>query len=176
MDAGADPPFDLEAGTFSVIVGPEHVALGLLRSRLDDSRFLLLYVCGNYSRLLSRIGMRNAEFDVRRAFTASQLLSIAEEAHQTFVFIEHDPALYSESEDMAKYVSMALRELSRSSTVVLYSVELDENLRTISKMADRVFCLEGVRARSPGARRRTASRGRLPSFEVSDGQSRLEGF
>lgn len=176
MEFGAGQTFDIEPGTFNVIVGPEHVALGLLRNAISGSRVLLLYVCGNYSRIISRIGLRNAEFDVRRAFTASQLLSIAEEAHQTFIFIEHDPTLYSESEEMAGYVSMALRELSRSSTVVLYSTEFDTHLRAISKMADRIFCIDEVRTRPAGARAIRTTRGRLPRFDSTEGQSRLEGF
>lgn len=176
MDIGTGALFEIEPGTFSVVVGPEHVALGLLRESIARRRFLLLYVCGNYSRLLSRIGLRDVDFDVRRAFTASQLLSIAEEAHHTFVFVEHDPTLYSESEDMVGYVSMALRELSRSSTVVLYSVGLDEHLRSISKMADRVFCLEAGDGRPTGARPRRAAGRRAASFGVSEVQSRLEGF
>jgi len=176
METGGDPPFEIQSGAFNVLVAPEHVALGLLRGWLGRSRFLLLYVCGNYSRLLSRINIRNVEFDVRRAFTASQLLSIAGEAHHTFVFLEHDPTLYSESEEMAGYVSMALRELSRESTVVLYSPEFDGCLRSISKMADRVFCLEVAPARRTGPRPGRAMRGRARSYAVADGQSRLEGF
>jgi len=173
MDAEADLRLEIQPWAFNVLVAPEDIAIGLLRSRLGQGRFLSLYVCGNYSRLLSGINLRNVELDVRRAFTASQLLSIAEEAHHTFVFIEHDPTLYSESDGMTEYVSLALRELSRESTVVLYSSGLDDQLRAISIKADRVFCLERSLARSERPQRREAH-GRVRYGRIPGSQRTLE--
>jgi len=173
MVAGTDLRLEIQPWAFNVLVAPEDIALGLLRERLGQGRFLSLYVCGNYSRLLSIINLRSVEFDVRRAFTASQLLSIAEDAHHTFVFIEHDPTLYSESDGMAEYVSLALRELSRESTVVLYSSGLDDQLRAISIKADRVFCLERSAARHERPQRREV-RGRMRYGQISDSQRTLE--
>jgi hypothetical protein len=170
MDAGPDLRLEIQPWAFNVLVAPEDVAIWLLRDRLGQGRFLSLYVCGNYSRLLSRIGLRNAEFDVRRAFTASQLLSIADDAHHGFVFVEHDPTLYSESEGMAEYVSLALRELSRESTVVLYSSGLDDHLRAISAKADRMFCIE----RSAERPKRREAGGRARYGRISESQRTLE--
>src|SRR5512136_1830731 len=118
MEIDLDLPVDIQAGTFNVLVSPEELALRALRKAAGPGRFLVLYICGNYSRLLSRVNLRSAEFGIRRAFTSSQLLSILDDAHQTFVFIEHDPSLFAESEEMIEYVSIALRELSRESTVL----------------------------------------------------------
>ena len=169
MHAGSDLRLEMQPWAFNVLVAPEDVAVGLLRDCLGRRGFLSLYVCGNYSRLLTRIGLRGAAFDVRRAFTASQLLSIAGEAHHTFVFIEHDPTLYSESEGMADYVALALRELSRESTVVLYSPGLDDRLRAISSRADRVFCIE----RDAGRTRRRGG-GRVRYDCLPESQRTLE--
>jgi len=174
MEIEADLPLDIQPWSFNVIVAPEEVALGLLRRCLGEGRFLSLYVCGNYSRLLSRINLRNAAFDVRRAFTASQLLSIADEAHHTFVFIEHDPTLYSESDGAGDCVSLALRELARESTVVLYSSGLDEHLRLIARRADRVFCMERTATRPRRPRRE--ARGRARFGPLSEWQRTLEGI
>jgi len=177
MEIEADPPVEILPWTFNVLVAPEETALSLLRSMLDPRRFLFLYVCGNYSRLLSRINLRNAEFDVRRAFTSSQLLSIVDEAHHTFVFIEHDESLYAESEEMAGYLSLALRELSRESTVVLYSPAFDETLQAISNKADRVLCLERMAyARSARPHPRRTRRDRMPHGLPPGEQRRLEAF
>jgi hypothetical protein len=172
MDVEPDLPLDIRSWAFNVVVAPEEVAIRLLRDCLGQRRFLSLYVCGNYSRLLSRIGIRNAEFDVRRAFTASQLLSIADEAHHTFVFIEHDPTLYSESDEVGDCVSLALRELARESTVVLYSAGFDEQLRLIARRADRVFCVERIATRT--VRPRREARGRVRFGPLSESQKTLE--
>ena len=137
MEIELNPPVDIQAGAFNLLVSPEDIAIRALRGAVEPRRFLVLYVCGNYSRLLSRINLRAAEFDIRRAFTSSQLLSILEDAHQTFVFLEHDPSLFAESEEMIEYVSIALRELSRESTVLLYSPEFDATLQAISKRRGR---------------------------------------
>jgi DNA polymerase I len=175
MEIESDLPVDIQEGAFNILVAPEETAVRLLRICLGRGRSVSLYVCGNYSRLLSRLNLRNVEFDVRRAFTSSQLLSILEETRHTFVFIEHDPTLYAESEGSAAYVSLALRELSRESTVLLHSVAFDEHLRIVAERADRVFCLEKVATHvRPRLRREVGMRmrhGRMP-----DGQSTLEGF
>ena len=71
MEIELELPVDIQAGTFNVLVSPEELALRALRGVVVPGRFLVLYVCGNYSRLLSRIGLRVAEFDIRRAFTSS---------------------------------------------------------------------------------------------------------
>jgi len=173
MEIDLSLPVDIQAGTFNVLVSPEELALRTLREAVGPGRFLVLYVCGNYSRLLSRINLRTAEFGIRRAFTSSQLLSILDDAHQTFVFLEHDPSLFAESEEMVEYASIALKELSRESTVVLYAPAFDGTLQKIAKKADRVFCFEAVEL---GRRSRRPARRSAPGDARLDGQSTLEVF
>lgn len=134
--------------SLNVLVAPETIAASALRELLREHRYLLLYICGNYSRLLSMLGMRNANFEIRRAFTAAQLLSIVEEAHQTLVFIEHDPGLFAESEELLEYAVFALKELSRESAVTIYSPFMDDSLRSFSNAADRIFCLTDLSTRN----------------------------
>ena len=176
MEIELNPPVDIQAGAFNLLVSPEDIAIRALRSAVEPRRFLVLYVCGNYSRLLSRINLRTAEFDIRRAFTSSQLLSILDDAHQTFVFLEHDPSLFAESEEMVEYVSIALRELSRESTVLLYSPAFDATLQAISKKADRVFYFDRT-ADGGGMRGRYSKlRGTARNAPPADDQSTLEAF
>ena len=176
MEIEVHPSVEIQPGTFNVMVSPEELALRALREAIGPGRFLVLYVCGNYSRLLSRIGLRTAEFDIRRAFTSSQLLSILDDAHQTFVFLEHDPSLFAESEEMIEYVSIALRELSRESTVLLYSPAFDATLQAISKKADRVFYFDRT-ADGGGMRGRYSKlRGTARNAPPADDQSTLEAF
>ena len=176
METELNSPVDIQAGTFNLLVSPEDVAIRAFRGAVEPRRFLVLYVCGNYSRLLSRINLRSAEFDIRRAFTSSQLLSILEDAHQTFVFLEHDSSLFAESEEMIEYVSIALRELSRESTVLLYSPAFDATLQAISKKADRVFYFD--RAAEGGSSRGHTHRrhGITHNAPPADDQSTLEAF
>jgi len=97
MEFELHPSVTLESGTFSVVTAPEELVLRGLNGTPALSRFLFLYVCGNYSRLLTGIRRRSAHFEVRRAFTLFQLLTILREAHHTIIFVEHDPSLYEDA-------------------------------------------------------------------------------
>jgi len=140
MEIELYPSVEILPGTFNVLIAPEDFAASAIRRLVNPRRFLILYVCGNYSRLLSRLNLREADFEIRRAFTASQLLTILDEAHHSFLFVEHDQNLFAESEEMIECASMTFREVSRESTVVLYAPFLDDSLQSISKKADRLFC------------------------------------
>ena len=84
----------LHPGTFTAVIAPQAFVLAALNGNPDLQRFLFLFVCGNYSRLLSGIGRTSANFEVRRPFTADQLLTVLNEAGHTVVFVEHDPTLF----------------------------------------------------------------------------------
>lgn len=164
--------------SLNLLVAPETVAAGALERLLAERRYLLLYICGNYSRLLSMLSIRSAELDIRRAFTAAQLLTIIEEAHQTVVFVEHDPSLFAESEELLGYATMAFKELSRESAVVIYSPFMDDTLRSFSKVADRVFFLADLYGEEAPRRlwRRIGWQGKRRGELRSGSQSTLEVF
>jgi hypothetical protein len=141
MEFELHPSVTLESGTFSVVTAPEELVLRGLNGTPALSRFLFLYVCGNYSRLLSGIRRRSAHFEVRRAFTLFQLLTILREAHHTILFIEHDPTLYEDAGPLLPEVAEALAGAARTALVVLYAPRPDPSLRALARRADRVFCL-----------------------------------
>jgi len=173
------PQVEIHSGTFNIVVAPEEIIVRALEKIIGSRRFLILYIAGNYSRILGRINPRIAEFDIRRAFTAFQLLSILEEAHHTFVFVEHDPTLYEDFEEPLEYISMALKDLASSSTAILYSPGFDPFLRALSKRADRIFYLdEKLNDRSiDDTIFAPANRHRRSYQSIStDGQTTLEGF
>ncbi|MGD0953199.1 MAG: hypothetical protein ABR985_12535 [Methanotrichaceae archaeon] len=62
-----------------------------LNCNLNLQRFKVLYICGNYSSVLSRLDRRFQDLDIRRAFTVFQLMTILEEARHSLIIIEHDP-------------------------------------------------------------------------------------
>ena len=185
MEFELHPSVTLESGTFSVVMAPEELVLRGLNGTPALSRFLFLYVCGNYSRLLTGIRRRSAHFEVRRAFTAFQLLTILREAHHTILFVEHDPSLYDDAGSLSRgapsplddpgslrdpgvlpEVADAFAEAAREALVVLYAPRPDPTLSILARRADRVFCLEG------GSRAARSGRG----FPPGGDQTTLEVF
>jgi hypothetical protein len=49
---------------------------GALNSHPETQRYGILFISGNYSRILSRLDRNITELDVRRAFTSFQLKMI----------------------------------------------------------------------------------------------------
>jgi hypothetical protein len=146
-----------------------------LNSNLNLQRFKVLYICGNYSSVLSRLGRNFTELEVRRAFTFFQLMTILEENHHGFLIVEHDPMLYEDAKEMVEYVAQALKQTSREATILLCSPALDPHLQKMMELADRVSCFydmqgAGAAARVEASRRISKARppGR-PSHEMSRG-------
>lgn len=129
----------IQEGAFNILIGPEEIALGIFNDHLELQNYLVLYICGNYSTILSRLSRRFTEFDVRRAFTAFQLLKILREHHHSLVFIEYDPTLFSENQELLDHISLLLREIASTTTVLLYTPRIDQFIQIISEKAHRVF-------------------------------------
>jgi DNA polymerase I len=178
MEFELHPSVTLESGTFSVVTAPGELVLRGLNGTPALSRFLFLYVCGNYSRLLTGIRRRSAHFEVRRAFTLFQLLTILREAHHTILFLEHDPSLYEDAGSLQDPGSLlpevagALAEAARTAAVVLYAPRQDPTLSLLARRADRVYCVE-TGEKGHGLRAARTGRGALPS---GGDQTTLEVF
>jgi hypothetical protein len=84
-------------------------------------RYKILFICGNYSRILNRLNRNFTELEVRRAFTVFQLMTILEENHHSFLIVEHDPLLYEDAAEMVEYLAQPLKQTSREATILLYS-------------------------------------------------------
>jgi hypothetical protein len=147
MDFELHPAITLGFRAFHVLVAPVQMLVEALNGHLNMQRFEVLYVCGNYSRILSGLDRRFTALEVRRAFTAFQLMTILEENRHTLLILEHDPLLYEDARKMVEYVSLAMKEASKSSIVLLYSPASDSFLEEMMNYADRVFYfVEGPRA------------------------------
>lgn len=149
MELDLYPPISLKEGTFNVLVAPEKMLIGALNGHINLQRFKTLYISGNYSMVLSKLDRRFTDLDVRRSFTAYQLLTILEESHHSVVLIEHDPSLYEDAKNLPEYVSRAMKETARNAIVLLYSSALDRYIDEISKGADRIFCFGAVEEEKP---------------------------
>jgi hypothetical protein len=151
MELELHPAVSLLEETFNVLIAPVEMLVGALNSNLNLQRYKILYICGNYSCILSRLDRKFTELEVRRAFTSFQLMTILEENHHSFLIVEHDPMLYEDAEEMVEYVAQALKRTSREATLLLYSPTLDPHLQEMTGLADRVFCFyEGDRTPSKG--------------------------
>ncbi len=139
------PGIKTEPNSFTILIADERIASETIEDHLNSFNLTFLYICGNFSRVLSKIRDRCINFDIRRAFTVFQLLKILEESHQTSIFMEHDPTLYEDHKDLIDYVSLALKDKSHSSTILLYSSSLDPYIGEISLKSDRVILIEGHR-------------------------------
>jgi len=148
----------IEACSFSAVIGPAGIAAEMINANGDLQRYLLLFVSGNYSRILTQVGRSAGHFEVRRAFTAHQLLAILQEAAHTVVFIEHDPTLFDGAWDMIAPLAAALGEISRESAVILYAPGADRSFSLLTRKARHVICYlpgpAGLRKAggSPGSR------------------------
>jgi hypothetical protein len=129
----------LRQGTFNAVIAPEPVILSALNGNPDLGRFLFLFLCGNYSRLLSKICRTSSNFEIRRPFTADQLLTALKEAGHTVVFIEHDPTLFDGADRLLAPVAAALRDAGREALVILYSPVMDRSFAALARQADRVI-------------------------------------
>jgi len=137
----------LQQGTFTAVVAPEPVILSALNDNPDLGRFLFLFLCGNYSRILSRINRTSSNFEIRRPFTADQLLTALKEASHTVIFIEHDPTLFDGADRLLVPVAAALRDAGHEALVILYSPAMDRSFAALARQADRV--IEIVHADEP---------------------------
>ncbi len=113
-----------------------------LNRNLNLQRFKVLYICGNYSGILSKLDRKFTDLVVRRAFTTFQFMTILEEARYALVMVEHDPLLYEDAAEMIEYVSHALSDAAKEAAVLLYSPGSDPFLEELAKSADRVWYFE----------------------------------
>ncbi|KUK43476.1 MAG: Uncharacterized protein XD72_2135 [Methanothrix harundinacea] len=145
MELELQSPLTLVPNSFNVLIGPIEMLVDSLNyNQKELQRHQVLYVSGNYSRILDKLDRRFSELDVRRAFTAHQLLTVLKEAYQTLIILEHDPSLFEDASELTEYIGHALKEASEGSAVLLYSPWTDRHLEEISTFADRVFVFNEV--------------------------------
>lgn len=140
MEIELHPAVSLLQDTFNVLIAPVEMLVDAINNNLNLQRYKIIFISGNYSRILSKLNRNVTELDIRRAFTSFQLMTILEENHHTFLIVEHDPLLYEDAAEMVEYVAQHLRQTSREATVLLYSPALDPHLEKMTPLADRVFC------------------------------------
>jgi DNA polymerase I len=87
MEIELHPAVSLVEETFNVLVAPVEMLVDALNSHLNLQRYKVLFVGGNYSRILSKLDRNFTELDVRRAFAVYQLMTILEENHHSLLIV-----------------------------------------------------------------------------------------
>ena len=144
MSVSIAPGITLSEGTFSIFIAPGdhlHRALAtILRRQRDET----LYLCGNYPVLLTRLQEFASFFEVRRALTAYQVLTILDEAHHSFLIFEHDPTLFDDMTDLPCIIGQKCREYAATTgTVLLVASQPDRSLNFLEPSAHRVAFYQG---------------------------------
>jgi DNA polymerase I len=176
MEFDLCPAVTLQTGAFSAVLAPAETVTAAVNAKKELQRYMFLYVCGNYSRVLTGIGRTAGTFEVRRAFTAHQFLTILREAYHTIVFVEHDPTLFEGAEAgmLLVEVTRAFRAAAQDATVILYAPVADRTFHTLAKGVDRVFSLVPAEPVPGDVPARQGRRGwQAPGLRV---QATLEAF
>jgi hypothetical protein len=139
MEIELHPAVSLFENTFNIHVAPPEMLAGAFNSNLNLQRYKVLFVSGNYSRILSRLNRNITELDIRRDFTS-----------------------FSE---MVEYIAQHLRQTSRKATVLVYSPSMDPHLEKMAQLADRVFCFYEM-PKAP-AKSRTKAEMKMPGSQAT---------
>jgi hypothetical protein len=149
MDFELYPTITLRSRSFNILQAPPQERLiQALNRNLNLQRYKVLYICRNYSGILSNLDRKLTNMEIRRPFTVFQLLTVLEEVRQSIIIVEHDlMMLYEDAVEMVEYVSNALSDATKESTVLLYSPGTDPFLEELARNAYRVWYFdEGPKA------------------------------
>jgi hypothetical protein len=154
-----DPGVTVEPGRYTVLVSRPGFLVDVLLAP-EVGRFTALYLYGVSSRVLHRLPRLAPRIGVQSCMTAHQLLASLREADQSIVIVEYDDGIFSplegEDRDVIFTVGRQLRELSRSSAVLLWAPRAERELRALLRTADQVVWQYDERPASPARRRRRA--------------------
>jgi hypothetical protein len=78
MDFELLPTVFLRSRSFNVLQAPRELFIQALNRNLNLQRYKVLYICGNYSGILSKLDRRFQDQEIRRAFTLFQLMTVLE--------------------------------------------------------------------------------------------------
>jgi hypothetical protein len=141
------PTINLRSRSFNVLQAPRELFIQALNRNLNLQRYKVLYICGNYSGILSKLDRRFQDLEIRRAFTFFQLMTVLEEARHSIIIVEHNPMLHEDAAEMIEYVSRALSDAGKEASVLLYSPGSNPFREDLARNADRVLYFdEGPRA------------------------------
>lgn len=101
---------------------------------------------GNYPQTLMEFSRYSGRFEIQRAMTVYQILTILEEVYHSLVIFEHDRSLYDDNSELMEEIGHALRETAEhSATVVMVARRADRWLLQLEPFAHRfIYVTEPV--------------------------------
>jgi DNA polymerase I len=142
MDLHITDRIVLSPGRFYAIVAPIETMLAGLNDNPVIGRYTTVLIGGNFSRLLNGINRTSGNFEIRRAFTVHQLLTILREEYHSIVIVEHDPTLYEDAGEVKRVVPPTMKDVSHDSIFVLYAPKMDRHFAYLAHTADHIFCYD----------------------------------
>ena len=127
MDLRINDRIVIPPGRFTALVAPVEVILAGLNNNSVLERFTSLLVSGNFSRLLDGINRTSGNFEIQRAFTIHQLLTILREDDHSIVILEHDPTIYDDAGATKQLVPPTMKDVSRNCIFLLYAPAMDRS-------------------------------------------------
>jgi DNA polymerase I len=102
-------------------------------------RYTSILIGGNFSRLLNRINRVSGNFEIQRAFTVHQLLTILRGDDHSIVIVEHDPTIYDDAGNAKPFVPLTMKALSRNCIFILYTPTMDRSFAYLASAADHIY-------------------------------------
>lgn len=155
MPVSIHPWLSFSPHTFALFIAPPTTIQEALNYLLDGNQGRVLYLCGNYPEVLPGITTDPGLFQVRRALTAYQILSILEESDESLTLFEHDQSLYEDDADLLIPIGERCRQRSGDTgSVILFAARPDAWLNRLEPYASRVaFIIRIDPVRAKGGRK-----------------------
>lgn len=151
--------FSVSQGTFTAFIAPVEDLTQAPGLFLRKEPGHILYLCGNYPVILPDLTRYSDRFVVRRALTAFQILTILDEAYQSFLIIEHDRSLFEERADLLPIIGQRCREYAmKNAGVLLLAPYPDMYIQALEPFFHRIFLVDHVQEDKVVKKKRTKSK------------------
>jgi len=151
--------FSVSNGTFTAFIAPVEDLTEAPGLFLRKEPGLILYLCGNYPVILPTLTRYSDRFVVRRALTAFQILTILDEAYQSFLIFEHDRSLFEERADLLPIIGHRCREYAtKNSGVLLLAPYPDMYIQALEPFFHRIFLVQHMQAEKATEKKRSRSK------------------
>jgi len=141
MEFELSPGIAFRTGTFSTLLAPEELVVPALNRCETIRRFMILFISGMSSQILPRLTPLLTGLEACEAATADQVHALLDGAHQSIIFVEHDPSLYGQDFRLCAETCRRLQDLAGSAVVILYARYPDPSFDYLCRHADRAFYL-----------------------------------
>jgi hypothetical protein len=168
MDFQLHPSVKFHQRSNDVLAPPRQLLIDMLNRSFKLNRFKDLYVASEFSGILSRLHRNFTDLEIRSGFTAFQLITTLEKAHNSLIIVEYDPLQREDAQVITDYISNALKKFAYEARGLPYSSIINPFLEILTRFADYIFYFDDGPRYSPRSSAKMHPRVRT--------QARLEAF